>query len=204
MPGRYKDFSKEVVRTERYEIDTGKYGVPPGITSTVRSTLYTCENTFRSGLEKAVEVYCIRSFRPGSPQAQVAVSFFVCLSAAMPATSARTKSAIQGSRAESDVAAGGNLAPGRSSSVNLPRLGNTRPGKTPITTHAAARAPMPACMGRETSFAISASRLRGRPRKATPYTFAKHAAANRSEEHTSELQSPCNLVCRLLLEKKKN
>src|SRR5256885_4105838 len=27
-------------------------------------------------------------------------------------------------------------------------------------------------------------------------------AAARSEEHTSELQSPCNLVCRLLLEKK--
>src|SRR5205807_10395355 len=27
--------------------------------------------------------------------------------------------------------------------------------------------------------------------------------SNRSEEHTSELQSPCNLVCRLLLEKKK-
>src|SRR5256885_11282896 len=39
----------------------------------------------------------------------------------------------------------------------------------------------------------------------------KHAALSvahgpnvfRSEEHTSELQSPCNLVCRLLLEKKK-
>src|SRR5256885_3854668 len=30
------------------------------------------------------------------------------------------------------------------------------------------------------------------------------AARCRSEEHTSELQSPCNLVCRLLLEKKKN
>src|SRR2546426_9364653 len=32
-----------------------------------------------------------------------------------------------------------------------------------------------------------------------------HRAAlrSRSEEHTSELQSPCNLVCRLLLEKKK-
>src|SRR2546426_2906913 len=29
------------------------------------------------------------------------------------------------------------------------------------------------------------------------------AADDRSEEHTSELQSPCNLVCRLLLEKKK-
>src|SRR5688500_19941047 len=29
-------------------------------------------------------------------------------------------------------------------------------------------------------------------------------AAARSEEHTSELQSPCNLVCRLLLENKKS
>src|SRR2546426_611935 len=29
------------------------------------------------------------------------------------------------------------------------------------------------------------------------------AECGRSEEHTSELQSPCNLVCRLLLEKKK-
>src|SRR5256885_12079350 len=29
-------------------------------------------------------------------------------------------------------------------------------------------------------------------------------ALTRSEEHTSELQSPCNLVCRLLLAKKKN
>src|SRR2546426_5176522 len=29
------------------------------------------------------------------------------------------------------------------------------------------------------------------------------ASTRRSEEHTSELQSPCNLVCRLLLEKKK-
>src|SRR2546426_8047976 len=30
-----------------------------------------------------------------------------------------------------------------------------------------------------------------------------HNTRSRSEEHTSELQSPCNLVCRLLLEKKK-
>src|SRR2546426_9388739 len=30
-----------------------------------------------------------------------------------------------------------------------------------------------------------------------------NGAPPRSEEHTSELQSPCNLVCRLLLEKKK-
>src|SRR5256885_11836792 len=32
----------------------------------------------------------------------------------------------------------------------------------------------------------------------------QNAKSRRSEEHTSELQSPCNLVCRLLLEKKKN
>src|SRR2546426_9164545 len=45
-------------------------------------------------------------------------------------------------------------------------------------------------------------RLRGRGRGRT----ARHRSgqgAVRSEEHTSELQSPCNLVCRLLLEKKK-
>src|SRR3989454_10587994 len=35
-----------------------------------------------------------------------------------------------------------------------------------------------------------------------PVTFPIGRAI-RSEEHTSELQSPCNLVCRLLLEKKK-
>src|SRR5205807_4880957 len=33
--------------------------------------------------------------------------------------------------------------------------------------------------------------------------FRSTCCAVRSEEHTSELQSPCNLVCRLLLEKKK-
>src|SRR2546426_5864462 len=32
---------------------------------------------------------------------------------------------------------------------------------------------------------------------------ARPLRPRRSEEHTSELQSPCNLVCRLLLEKKK-
>src|SRR5256885_5735026 len=38
-----------------------------------------------------------------------------------------------------------------------------------------------------------------------PYAEVKNASGKfvRSEEHTSELQSPCNLVCRLLLEKKK-
>src|SRR5256885_11293186 len=37
-----------------------------------------------------------------------------------------------------------------------------------------------------------------------PFGVVEHDGARlRSEEHTSELQSPCNLVCRLLLEKKK-
>src|SRR5256885_10299264 len=35
-----------------------------------------------------------------------------------------------------------------------------------------------------------------------PRELARCRRAARSEEHTSELQSPCNLVCRLLLEKK--
>src|SRR5256885_9214975 len=46
-----------------------------------------------------------------------------------------------------------------------------------------------------------ASASRGRRRRRPPQR--PRAPASRSEEHTSELQSPCNLVCRLLLEKKK-
>src|SRR5256885_12747274 len=42
---------------------------------------------------------------------------------------------------------------------------------------------------------------RGRGRAAPG--LAAVVVLGRSEEHTSELQSPCNLVCRLLLEKKK-
>src|SRR5256885_12788926 len=36
-----------------------------------------------------------------------------------------------------------------------------------------------------------------------PPRASRAAGPGRSEEHTSELQSPCNLVCRLLLEQKK-
>src|SRR5256885_6350583 len=35
------------------------------------------------------------------------------------------------------------------------------------------------------------------------HVYGQISSGHRSEEHTSELQSPCNLVCRLLLEKKK-
>src|SRR5256885_6426580 len=40
-------------------------------------------------------------------------------------------------------------------------------------------------------------------RPAAPHVPLSRHRCSRSEEHTSELQSPCNLVCRLLLEKKK-
>src|SRR3989454_5317238 len=40
-------------------------------------------------------------------------------------------------------------------------------------------------------------------REVRPLARPVHSEEPRSEEHTSELQSPCNLVCRLLLEKKK-
>src|SRR5256885_3056336 len=41
------------------------------------------------------------------------------------------------------------------------------------------------------------------PRHRFRRAYRKLLLHRRSEEHTSELQSPCNLVCRLLLEKKK-
>src|SRR5256885_15891195 len=45
------------------------------------------------------------------------------------------------------------------------------------------------------------------PRRSGPHARtpagSRAGRPSRSEEHTSELQSPCNLVCRLLLEKKK-
>ena len=40
------------------------------------------------------------------------------------------------------------------------------------------------------------------PYEQSSYVFNGYKLDSRSEEHTSELQSPCNLVCRLLLEKK--
>src|SRR2546426_3401920 len=43
----------------------------------------------------------------------------------------------------------------------------------------------------------------GRAMAKRPRWTRRLLGESRSEEHTSELQSPCNLVCRLLLEKKK-
>src|SRR2546426_12763642 len=60
------------------------------------------------------------------------------------------------------------------------RPGSTIPTKTPT-----------ACSSEATNFGCSI------------WEPNRPLGQRRSEEHTSELQSPCNLVCRLLLEKKK-
>src|SRR5256885_8503283 len=52
--------------------------------------------------------------------------------------------------------------------------------------------------------ALPISPTRGTRRAVPPASPTRPSTPRpRSEEHTSELQSPCNLVCRLLLEKKK-
>src|SRR5256885_5001173 len=60
---------------------------------------------------------------------------------------------------------------------------------------------------RQERAAASAAGIGGADTGAGPVHWYEHYDAKnsraRSEEHTSELQSPCNLVCRLLLEKKK-
>src|SRR5256885_6159107 len=56
-----------------------------------------------------------------------------------------------------------------------------------------------ATASRRAQHPVRAMRARQHPRPARGVALV----SRRSEEHTSELQSPCNLVCRLLLEKKK-
>src|SRR5256885_12299263 len=50
---------------------------------------------------------------------------------------------------------------------------------------------------------VSENELELRPEFLLDLLHDRVGRPTRSEEHTSELQSPCNLVCRLLLEKKK-
>src|SRR5688500_20077104 len=56
------------------------------------------------------------------------------------------------------------------------------------------------CPARRISSTVSSVPSRVEP--PAPKVHEKKRGLSRSEEHTSELQSPCNLVCRLLLEKK--
>src|SRR5256885_10773058 len=74
-------------------------------------------------------------------------------------------------------------------------------------------APLPSCAGRARPPAARAPHPPSRREPGQPIGIPGTSVSSitllrvvgrRSEEHTSELQSPCNLVCRLLLEKKKH
>src|SRR2546426_6163686 len=67
------------------------------------------------------------------------------------------------------------------------------------------RSPVAADSVRAVAFAqrLQAPLIRDAAVHCAPRAGEKAGNGRRSEEHTSELQSPCNLVCRLLLEKKK-
>src|SRR5256885_3078844 len=93
-----------------------------------------------------------------------------------------------------------------------------KPSKTPLLdqfcrdlTDLAAKNTLDPVIGRETEIErvvqILSRRTKNNPALIGEPGVGKTAIAEglaRSEEHTSELQSPCNLVCRLLLEKKKH
>src|SRR5256885_11285443 len=71
----------------------------------------------------------------------------------------------------------------------------------PYTTLFRSRSPArPTPRGGDDALSACAVIWLGAPATGIPGPAPRH---RRSEEHTSELQSPCNLVCRLLLEKKK-
>src|SRR2546426_6049288 len=68
---------------------------------------------------------------------------------------------------------------------------------------AAFRAPVRETYGMTENVAAASECEAGRLHQWPEVGLMETQDEERSEEHTSELQSPCNLVCRLLLEKKK-
>src|SRR2546427_8995709 len=72
-------------------------------------------------------------------------------------------------------------------------------------TSSTLRTPPPTVRGMNTCAATSSTACRMRSRSSELAVMSRNvsSSAPRSEEHTSELQSQSNLVCRLLLEKKK-
>src|SRR3989454_5567382 len=99
--------------------------------------------------------------------------------------------------------------------MSCPSCGHENPAGARFCNDCGARLAAPATAPEPRSYTprhlvekilASKSALEGE-RKPVTVLFADVARsmelAERSEEHTSELQSPCNLVCRLLLEKKK-
>src|SRR5438034_5418617 len=83
--------------------------------------------------------------------------------------------------------------------LRRPPISTLFPYTTLFRSSSARARPSPSNGGRSTSPSRSLESSRGRGPRARPAT-----ASSRSEEHTSELQSHSDLVCRLLLEKKKH
>src|SRR2546426_5956785 len=84
----------------------------------------------------------------------------------------------------------------------LPAVAVTRPSPPRLPPNAVS--PLPSYV-RRVEPAVVGLRVKARADAPSSQRLgARRATMARSEEHTSELQSPCNLVCRLLLEKKKN
>src|SRR5256885_13050757 len=92
--------------------------------------------------------------------------------------------------------------PPRSTLFPYTTLFRSKRGSTGIAIRAAAPR-RHAGTRRRMSRCLRLQRQGGGGKRPTAHRCARETADRRSEEHTSELQSPCNLVCRLLLEKKK-
>src|SRR6266705_5817087 len=88
--------------------------------------------------------------------------------------------------------------PARSKRVPAPSLSRGPLGERPLPGRARARR-----TGSGVAAVVAWVSARRTPRDTAPAHWRGCARAHRSEEHTSELQSPYDLVCRLLLEKKK-
>src|SRR5256885_7104059 len=126
----------------------------------------------------ATRQYCVRFHTRGMSDRNMCWFFF---------SSRRRHTRLQGDWS-SDVCSSDLLRPGRA--TRLPAaVARLRPG-TPLVLFAS----QPFVQDR-------AGRSPWVRRKALEIVLD---SVRRSEEHTSELQSPCNLVCRLLLEKKKH
>src|SRR2546426_6673758 len=95
-----------------------------------------------------------------------------------------------------------NRATGRESTPTRRSWTSVSRPQTSTSGTARARSPMK-CPKRPTILTAATVLRPIRSITGLNYDATLHDATLRSEEHTSELQSPCNLVCRLLLEKKK-
>src|SRR3989454_8425311 len=83
------------------------------------------------------------------------------------------------------------------------RAGNQLPKNAPSGVPSLALKSSECPIDLRAGLALEPGKMPSIPTSMLSFSKGKTPTVRRSEEHTSELQSPCNLVCRLLLEKKK-